>query len=181
MLDPKWSKIWDDAEDADYRTFAINVNHPLKLTRLAMRAMLSANKKGVICLVASAATMRGNYVLPMYTATKHATFGPAKSLFQADPNEGIGVVYFLPSTVKSGLWEGCDDHVAEAIRHNTRKVMKPDNIASLMLKMIECKEYSNGTCVLKSADEDRVVGDGWDGQTGKCDPSPRPAPNISCL
>lgn len=181
VLDPKWSNFWDDTEEDDYKTFAINVNHPLKLTRLAMRALLSANKKGVICLVASAAAMRGNYVLPIYTATKHAIFGLAKSLAQADPDEGIRVVCVLPSTVKSGLWEGRDDHIAEATRYTTRKLMTPDIIASLMLKMIESKEYSGGTCVLKSAGEERVVEDGWDKQAGKYDPSPRPAPDISYL
>lgn len=181
VLDPKWSNFWDDTEEDDYKTFAINVNHPLKLTRMAIRALLSAKKKGVICLVASAAAMRGNYVLPIYTATKHAIFGLAKSLAQADPDEGIRVVCILPSTVRSGLWEGRGDHIAEATRYTTRKLMTPDTIAILMLKMVESKEYSGGTCVLKSAGEETIVEDGWDRQEGKYDPSPRPAPDISYL
>lgn len=179
VLDPSWSNFWDDTEEDDYKTIAINVNHPLKLTRMAMRALLSANKKGVICLVASAAAMRGNYMLPIYTATKHAIFGLAKSLAQSDPDEGIRVVCVLPSTVQSGLWEGRGDHIAEATRYTTRKLMTPDTIAKLMLKMVESKEYSGGTCVLKSAGEERVVEDGWDKQEGKYDPSPRPTPDNS--
>ena len=82
VLDPSWSNFWDDNEDEFYKTVQINLNHPIKLTRLATRALLSAHKKGVVCLVASTAGIRGNFFLPLYAATKHGVVGFTKSVGQ---------------------------------------------------------------------------------------------------
>ncbi len=74
----------------------INVNHPIKLTRLAMRALLGANKKGVVCLVASGAGLVGFYLTNLYCASKHAIVGFAKSMGQADQDEGVKIVCICP-------------------------------------------------------------------------------------
>ena len=179
VLDPSWSNFWDDSEDDFYKTVQINMNHPIKLTRLAMRALLSAQKKGVVCLIASSAGIRGNFFLPLYAATKHAVVGFTKSMGQADPDEGVKVVCVLPGTVKSNLWEDRDDHVAEATRYSERKLMPPSTIADVMIRMIESKEYSGGTCVLKTIIEERIVEEGFDKSAGKYDPSPRPEADLS--
>ena len=42
----------------------INVNHPLKLARIAMRALLSENKEGTIQIVASLAGFDGAFAAP---------------------------------------------------------------------------------------------------------------------
>lgn len=141
VLDPSWSNFWDDSEDNAYKTVQINLNHPIKLTRLAMRAALSAQKKAVVCLVASTAGIRGNFFIPIYAATKHGVVGFAKSMSQADPEEGVKVVCVMPGTVKSNLWEDRDDHVMEATRYSERKLMPPSTIADVMFRMIEAREY----------------------------------------
>lgn len=179
VLDPSWSNFWDDPEEDFYKTVQINMNHPIKLTRLAMRAVLSANKKGVVCLVASSAGIRGNFYLPLYTATKHGVVGFTKAMGQLDPDEGIRIVCVLPGTVKSNLWENRDDNTAEAMRYSERKLMPPSTIADMMFRMVESKDYSGGTCVLKTILEERVVEEGWDKQAGKYDPSPRPEADYS--
>lgn len=179
VLDPAWSNFWDDSEEDAYKTVSINLNHPIKLTRLAMRAALSANKKAVVCLVASTAGIRGNWLIPIYAATKHGVVGFAKSVAQADPEEGVRVVCVMPGTVKSNLWEDRDDHIIAATRYSERKLMPPSTIAEMMFKMIESKEYSGGTCVLKTIAEERVVEEGWDKAAGKYDPSPRPDADYS--
>lgn len=58
VYEPPWSNFWDDVETETYRMMQINVNHPVKLTRLAMRALAGERKKGVVCLVASTAGLR---------------------------------------------------------------------------------------------------------------------------
>lgn len=50
-----WSNWWDDTEDDRYAELDINVTHALKLSRIAMRALLSRGKRGVILIVASLA------------------------------------------------------------------------------------------------------------------------------
>ncbi|KIW28937.1 uncharacterized protein PV07_04789 [Cladophialophora immunda] len=181
VLDPSWSNFWDDTEDDWYRTVQINLNHPIKLTRLAFEALLSTNKKGVVCLVSSTAGIRANYFIPLYAATKHGVLGFAKSMAQADLDEGVRVVCVMPGTVKSNLWEDRDDHIVEATRYSERKLMMPGTIADMMLRMIEGKEYTGGTCVLKTILEERVVEEGWDKQGSKYDPSPRPETDLSHL
>ena len=178
VFDPSWSNFWDDTEEDSYKTVQINVEHPIKLTRLAMRALLSANKKGVVCLVASTAGIRGNYFAPLYATTKHAIVGFAKSMSQADPDEGVRIVCVLPGTVQSPLWEDRDDDVAKATKYSERKLMPPSTIADAMIRMIESKEYSGGTCLLKTIAEERVVEGGWDKSAGKYDPSPRPEADL---
>lgn len=179
VFDPSWSNFWDDTEEESYKTMAINVSHPVKLTRLAMRALASAEKKGVVCHVASTAGIRGNFFAPLYVVTKHGVVGLTKSLGQADPEFGVRIVCVLPGTVQSPLWEDRDDHVMQATRYKERKLMPPSTIGDMMLRMVESKKYSGGTCVLKTIAEERVVEDGWDKAAGKYDPSPRPEADLS--
>lgn len=74
----------------------INVNHPLKLTRLATRALLKKNKKGVVLIMASMAGYSGNFSAPMYSVTKHALIGFARSIGDLDRLEGVKVVTICP-------------------------------------------------------------------------------------
>jgi hypothetical protein len=58
----------------------INVNHPIKMTRLAVKALVGADEKGVVCLVASGAGLSGFYPTALYCASKAAAVGFAKSM-----------------------------------------------------------------------------------------------------
>lgn len=43
--DQKWSSFWEDTEENGYDSAAINSNHPIKLTRIAIQALLSKTRK----------------------------------------------------------------------------------------------------------------------------------------
>lgn len=76
------------------------MQHPLKLTRLAIRALLGKGKKGVVLLVSSVAGLNGGlYATPMYCATKHAIVGFVKSMGPAEELEGVKVVAVCPGYV----------------------------------------------------------------------------------
>lgn len=77
----------------------INVNHPIKLTRIAMRALLGRDKKGVVLMIASVAGLVGFYDSPLYGATKHAIVGFVKAMAEADALEGVKVVAICPGCV----------------------------------------------------------------------------------
>jgi len=77
----------------------ININHPIKLARIAMRALLGADKKGVVLMIASVAGLVGVYSSPLYSATKHAIVGFVKSMAEADEFEGVKVVAVCPGYV----------------------------------------------------------------------------------
>lgn len=103
IFEPLWSNFWDDNENShgNYKTLEINVSHPIKLTRLAMKACASEKKQGVVCLVASTAGIRGNYLSSLYAASKHAIVGFAKSMGQADEEEGLRIVCICPGYVSN--------------------------------------------------------------------------------
>jgi short-subunit dehydrogenase len=177
------SHLQDDTDEESYKMFRINIDHPVKFSRLAMRALAGAEKQGVICLVASTAGIRGNYFASLYCASKHAIVGFAKSMGQADLEEGVKIVCVLPGMVDSPLWTVRDDAVAEQCKYEERPALKPVDIAEVMLKIIEGKEFDGGTCMLKTPHEERIEEEGYltvQKKGGEAyDPSPRPEPDIS--
>lgn len=55
VFEPAWSNWWNDTEEDRYAELDINVTHALKLSRIAMRALLGKRKKGVVLITASLA------------------------------------------------------------------------------------------------------------------------------
>jgi NAD(P)-dependent dehydrogenase (short-subunit alcohol dehydrogenase family) len=161
IFEPPWSNFWDDTEEASgtYKTMQINVDHPIRLTRLAFRALLGANKKGVVCLVSSGAGLTGNYLAALYCASKHAVVGLAKSLWQADESEGVKVVCICPGVVKTPLWEVREDTRAKLFNYEQadKASNTPDEIAVSMLKMVEQGSYLGGTVMSRTYQGEDVV------------------------
>ena len=81
--------------------------------------------------------------------------------------------------VTSPLWTDRDDDMIKAGRYHERPAMMPIEIAEVMLKMIESKEYSGGTVVLKTKEVEKVVEKGYDQRSESDDPAPRLAPDLS--
>lgn len=106
VFEPNLSSFFMDNEDDCYRAMRINAEHPIKLTRIAMRSSLKANKPGVVLIVASGAGVIGFYGSPLYCATKHAVVGFTKSMAQADKDENIKIVSVCPGIVATPLWKG---------------------------------------------------------------------------
>ena len=181
IFEPSWSNFWDDESSGSYKTMRINVDHPIKFTRLAMRALAGAEKQGVVCLVASTAGIRANYLASLYTASKHAIVGFAKAMGQADIDQGVRINCILPGLVSSPLWHDREDNMKEWGKFDGRKQLQPSDIADVMVKMVESKEYEGGTCVLKTPYEERIEEEGHQKmvrQLKSYDPSPRPEPGL---
>lgn len=99
VCEPAWSNFYDDTEEDGYAQLSINLIHPLKLSRMAIRALLSKDKKGVILLVSSTSGIAGTYALPIYTASKHGILGFVRSMVESDPIEGVKVVAVCPGYI----------------------------------------------------------------------------------
>lgn len=145
LFEPSWSNFWDDETSGSYATIRVNVDHPIKFTRLAMRALAGAEKQGVVVLVASTAGIRANYLASLYTASKHAIVGFAKAMGEADVDEGVRINCILPGLVSTPLWHDREDKMKEWGKFNGRKQLQPSDIADVMVKMVESKEYEGGT------------------------------------
>jgi len=147
IFEPTWSNFWDDTEEDEYKTMKINAEHPIKLTRLAFRALIGANKKGVVILVASGAGLYGQYLAALYCASKHAVVGLAKSLGPADEEEGVKVVCICPGVVTTPLWYARDDDKAKVFKYEDENTPTntPDEIAQSMMNLVEKGEHMGGT------------------------------------
>jgi NAD(P)-dependent dehydrogenase (short-subunit alcohol dehydrogenase family) len=53
LFEPPFSNFWDDTEDEGYKQVEVNVSHPIKLTRLAMRKSLGRGKRASVCIIVS--------------------------------------------------------------------------------------------------------------------------------
>lgn len=72
VFEPKWSSfIYDDEKDGGYKAMRINAEHPIKLTRIAMRSAVSVNKPCVVLIISSGAGITGQYAAALYCATKY--------------------------------------------------------------------------------------------------------------
>ncbi|KAH8668177.1 hypothetical protein BGZ60DRAFT_505571 [Tricladium varicosporioides] len=78
VFEPAWSNFWDDTEEDGYAQVDININHPIKLARIAIRSLLKANKKGVFLITASLAGFSVCAVAPGLVRTPLWTDYPEK-------------------------------------------------------------------------------------------------------
>jgi NAD(P)-dependent dehydrogenase (short-subunit alcohol dehydrogenase family) len=58
LFDPPFSNFWQDPEDQGYKQVEVNVNHPIKLTRMAIRKSLGKGKRASVCIIVSHAHMQ---------------------------------------------------------------------------------------------------------------------------
>ncbi|KAI9368017.1 hypothetical protein BJX61DRAFT_550761 [Aspergillus egyptiacus] len=144
VFEPAWSNFWDDTETESYGSVQINVNHPLKLTRIAIRALLSRNKKGVVLIVASMAGYQGNFGAAMYCTTKHALVGFTRSVGQLDQHEGVKVVTICPGIVDTPLWDS-KPTLREQFGYHPKLAISARAVAETELELIESGKYPGGT------------------------------------
>lgn len=166
IFEPSWSNFWDDDDDSEkdsggYATLRINTEHPVKLTRLAFRALVGAEKKGVVLLVSSIAGLAANYSTALYCISKHAVVSLARSLAPADEEEGIKVVCICPGIVMTPMWEEREDSVADVFRYKQAKAKSvtssADAIATMMGRLVEEEQFGGGSVYVKSAQRDELV------------------------
>ncbi|KAK4898818.1 hypothetical protein LTR27_003549 [Elasticomyces elasticus] len=146
VFEPKWSSFLEDAEEEHYKQMQINAEHPMKLTRIAMRSCLGANKPGIMLIVASGAGITGNYACPIYCASKHAVVGFTKSMAPADADENFKVVTICPGMVSTPLWTGEQAKDVHAQFSYTDDVcIMPEEVAQAMVEMVEQGKYGGGS------------------------------------
>ncbi|KAK3072149.1 hypothetical protein LTR53_007342 [Teratosphaeriaceae sp. CCFEE 6253] len=146
VFEPAWSSFLEDAEDEHYKQLQINTEHPIKLTRIAMRSSLGADKPGVVLIVASGAGVTGAYGSPLYCASKHAVVGFTKSMAQADDDENFKIVCICPGMVSTPLWTGeqaKDKH--QQFSYTDDVCITPEEVATAMMEMVQMGKYRGGS------------------------------------
>jgi len=146
VFEPKWSSFFHDTETDHYKTLQINAEHPIKLTRIAMRSALGANKPAVVLIVSSGAGISGAYGAALYCASKHAVVGFTKSMAQADKDESIKVVCICPGMVTTPLWTASDaQDVAKQFSYTDDVCITAHDVAEAMVEMVTQGAYPGGS------------------------------------
>lgn len=97
VYEPSGFSFWSDADqDSHYKLFDINLTHPIKMTRIAVRRMRRAKKQGVVIHISSIAAQRPGIVTPLYQASKAAISMFIRSMAPLEDLAGIRVVGVAP-------------------------------------------------------------------------------------
>lgn len=97
VYEPSSNSFWEDQDkDSRYKVLDINLVHPIKLTRIAIRHMVQAGKKGTILHVSSIAGQRSSIVTPLYTASKHGLNSFIRGMGSLEDINGIRVLGVAP-------------------------------------------------------------------------------------
>ncbi|PGH09202.1 hypothetical protein AJ79_05731 [Helicocarpus griseus UAMH5409] len=173
LFEPPSSSFWDDAEQDtnNYDCVSLNISHPLKFTRMALRALVARRKKGVVLLISSIAGLNGVYAKPLYAATKHAIVGFVKSMGAAEEQFGVKIVGICPGITDTPIWDNEEEFMASLLAAGMGKV-ELERITEAMVNLVQKGEYTGGTVFLESAEGTNVVfegiekgdGKGWDAE-----------------
>ncbi|CAH0019783.1 unnamed protein product [Clonostachys rhizophaga] len=160
VFEPPYSNFWEDPEPLDnngYKHVDINVNHPIKFTRLAMRALLGKQKQGVVALVSSISGYSKQYSAPIYSATKHAVVGFTRSLGDAQRLQSVKVISICPGIVSTPIWTTGTPGSGERFGIVEDISITPEVVAKTISEGIESPEYPGGTILEVSKLGTRVV------------------------
>ncbi|KAF1979054.1 NAD(P)-binding protein [Bimuria novae-zelandiae CBS 107.79] len=155
VFEPPFSNFWHDPEqDKGYAEVDINVSHPIKLTRLAIKKSLQNGKRASVCIIASIGGISGNIAAPLYCATKHAIVGFVKSMTTSESFTGVKITTILPGLVYTPL---IDEQKKEQYSVAEENSLKPWDVAGSMLDLIQKKEYGCGMVFEISLGGTRVI------------------------
>ncbi|KAH7161081.1 hypothetical protein EDB81DRAFT_924426 [Dactylonectria macrodidyma] len=160
VFEPPYSNFWEDPEPVEsdgYKHVSINVEHPIKLTRLAIRALLGKDKRGVVVLVASIAGYSKQYPAPIYSATKHAVVGFTRSLGDAQQLQGVKVVAVCPGIVTTPIWTTGTPGSGKRFGINDDIAITAKTAAEAINDVVRSAEYPGGTILEVSKDGTRVI------------------------
>lgn len=97
VYEPSSNSFWADQDHASrYKVLDINLVHPIKMSRIAIRRWVAAKKQGTIVHISSIAGQRSSVVTPLYTASKHGINSFIRGMAPLDDLVGIRVVGVAP-------------------------------------------------------------------------------------
>jgi short-subunit dehydrogenase len=120
----------------------VNISHPIKLTRLAIRKSLQRGKHASVCIIASGAGISGKIAALLYCVTKHAIIGFVKSMKDSEPLTSVKVTTICPGIVNMPMFT---EEKHEQFSTVTDAVFSSNVVARYMLELFQEKRYQCGT------------------------------------
>jgi len=145
--------FWNDKDDDGYKILRINLEHPLKMSRIAFRRWVQAGQPGNVILISSTGAQKASILTPLYGAAKQGISNFARAMAPLQKMENIRVTAVAPGPTMSPLMY---DH-PEAIRFvdpEKDRLATTDEIARGMMALCLEGKYPSGT-VLEVTHPDR--------------------------
>lgn len=155
LFEPPFSNFWQDPEqDEGYKQVDVNVNHPVKLTRMAIRKSLGKGKRASVCIIASVGGIAGSIAAPLYCATKHAMVGFVKSLKDTESMTGVKVTTLCPGGVMTPLFDAAK---LKQFSQSMERSLTPESCAKHLLDLLQKKDYPCGTVLEVTLSGTRLI------------------------
>ncbi|EEU35147.1 uncharacterized protein NECHADRAFT_88697 [Fusarium vanettenii 77-13-4] len=175
------SNLWEDPEPLESNSYThvdMNVNHPINLTRLTIRALLGKHQQGVVVIISSIAGYRNQYPAFIYSATKHAIIGFTRSLRSTQDVQGVKIIYAYPGLltpappaklmesslmttwnriVTTPIWTTGTLGPGERLRVNSSLAITFNEVAEAIGDAMELAEYLGRTILEVSKEGRRVI------------------------
>ncbi|OAP59577.1 hypothetical protein AYL99_06875 [Fonsecaea erecta] len=145
VYEPSSNSFWEDHDlNSRYKVLDIDLVHPIKLTRMAIRHMVQARKAGTIIHISSIAGQRASVVTPLYTAAKHGINSFIRSMGSLEAMAGIRVLGVAPGTVGTPLFT---DHpeASKFLDLDKDTLLAPEHVANAMFALLTETQYKGGT------------------------------------
>jgi 3-hydroxybutyrate dehydrogenase len=97
VYEPSSNSFWADTDtESHYKVLDINLVHPIKASRIAIRRWAENKMPGTILHISSIAGQRSSAVTPLYTASKHGINSFVRGMAPLERLAGIRVVAVAP-------------------------------------------------------------------------------------
>jgi NAD(P)-dependent dehydrogenase (short-subunit alcohol dehydrogenase family) len=97
LYEPSTNTFWGDTDEGShYKIFDINILHPIKISRIAIRRFRAAHKPGVIVHLSSITAQIPSAVNPLYSVSKQAISQFVRCMAPLEDLAGIRVVAVAP-------------------------------------------------------------------------------------
>lgn len=166
VFEPNGMTFWQDTDKDDhYKILDINLTHPIKVTRIAVRHLIAAGIAGehaassksssstaaaAILFVSSVAAQRASFVTPLYQASKHGINSFVRSMAPLYDLVGIKTGAVQPGTVRTPLYT--DHPGALKLLDPTKDVLvDPERVADALFALLtdafadSTNTYTSGT------------------------------------
>jgi len=147
IYEPPSNGYWADQDkDSHYKILDVNLLHPLKMNRIAVRRLQGAQTRGVILHIASIAGQTASMVTPLYHASKHGVDSFVRGMERLDELCGVRVVGVAPGAIETPLLMD-DPEISRWVNQDKDTMLHPRTIAEALIALAENKgnKYPAGT------------------------------------
>ncbi|KAJ5717722.1 hypothetical protein N7488_003368 [Penicillium malachiteum] len=147
VYEPSSNGFWADSDDAShYKLFDINIVHPIKISRIAIKRLRRDQKPGVIVHISSITAQIPSVINPLYSVSKEAISQFVRCMAPLDDLAGIRVVAVAPGVVDTPLFRD-SDKALEHIDLEKDFVLPPEEVVKAMVSLITSSKYPSGSVV----------------------------------